>query len=289
MKRCGVKPYEGQEAYLFVSYSHRDKKRVLPMIEQLARDGYRVWYDEGIDPGTEWPEVIAHHLNRCAVCIAFLTENALSSYNCRREINFAFSKKKALLPVMLEPAQLSLGMEMQLSAVQVIFKYALRDDEEFFAKLYKLEFMQQCLGAPDPSIEVSSAEEYESNLKDLYGIDERKRGAFSDRWFIEGKNGTLAYLLRNRTNEQIDLSMEELIFGRSGERAGYVIKGNSAVSKIHAKIIQKGKNFYLTDCGSVNKTYLNAQELLPECEYMLHDGDFIRFANEKFIFRQMED
>ena len=56
MRRCSVKPYEGQEAYIFISYCHKDRASVFPIIEQMARDGYRVWYDEGIDPGSEWPE-----------------------------------------------------------------------------------------------------------------------------------------------------------------------------------------------------------------------------------------
>ena len=94
MKRCAAKPYEGQEKYIFVSYCHKDRPYVFPVIEQLAKDGYRVWYDEGIDPGSEWPEIIARHLNGSAICIAFITENSINSHNCRREINFALLKKK---------------------------------------------------------------------------------------------------------------------------------------------------------------------------------------------------
>ena len=51
MKRCATKPYEGQDKYIFVSYCHKDRAYVFPVIEQLTKDGYRVWYDEGIDPG----------------------------------------------------------------------------------------------------------------------------------------------------------------------------------------------------------------------------------------------
>ena len=38
MKRCAAVPYEGQEAYLFISYSHRDTERVNPILERLERD-----------------------------------------------------------------------------------------------------------------------------------------------------------------------------------------------------------------------------------------------------------
>ena len=94
------KPYEGDRDYIFVSYSHRDSARVFPLIEALNASGYRVWYDEGIDPGTEWPESIADHLARCCVCLAFISPNSVNSLNCRREINFALSRSKGFLSVL---------------------------------------------------------------------------------------------------------------------------------------------------------------------------------------------
>ena len=54
--------YEGDDSYIFVSYCHKDKERVYPVISELYSRGCRIWYDDGIDPGTEWPEVIAQHL-----------------------------------------------------------------------------------------------------------------------------------------------------------------------------------------------------------------------------------
>ena len=68
-----VTPYEGNEDYLFISYSHRDTATVLPLLQRMKEEGYRFWYDEGIDPGTEWPESIAAHLSRCRVCLAFMS------------------------------------------------------------------------------------------------------------------------------------------------------------------------------------------------------------------------
>lgn len=96
MRRCSVKPYEGQEAYIFISYCHKDRAGVFPIIEQMARDGYRVWYDEGIDPGSEWPEIIASHLNGSAACVAFITENAVNSHNCETGDQFRIIKEKAV-------------------------------------------------------------------------------------------------------------------------------------------------------------------------------------------------
>lgn len=184
MKRCSVKPYEGSEEYIFVSYCHKDKAHVFPIIEQLARDGHRIWYDEGIDPGTEWPEIIARHLSGCSLCIAFISQNSLNSHNCRREINFALLKKKTFISIIIEPVQMSLGMEMQLSSAQSIFKYKLPTQSEFFDKLYSAQDLAKCCGSRDDSIVVSKYEDY----LQPYSIVDKVREPFSDKWFINDVN-----------------------------------------------------------------------------------------------------
>ena len=81
--------YEGKENYIFISYSHKDTEKVLPIMKKLHDLGCRIWYDEGIAPGSEWPEDIAQHLNNSSMVIAFVSPNSMASVNCRREINFA--------------------------------------------------------------------------------------------------------------------------------------------------------------------------------------------------------
>lgn len=184
MKRCSVRPYEGADNYIFVSYCHQDKKEVYPIIERLARDGYRVWYDEGINPGADWPEVIADHLSRCALCIAFLSNNALNSHNCRREINFTLLKRKPLISVAIETVSMSPGMQMQLSSAQSIPKVGMTNDE-FFAMLYRSPLLSSSLGEPDNSIRVSSTADYEDESNDNGGMN---GSSFSDMWFSEHEN-----------------------------------------------------------------------------------------------------
>lgn len=334
MKRCSAKPYEGDDKYIFVSYCHKDKKHIFPIIERLSRDGYRVWYDEGIDPGSEWPEIIARHLNGCATCIAFISENSLNSHNCRREINFALLKKKPFISVVIEPVQMSLGMEMQLSATQSVFKYTLSDDNEFFSKLYDAKCLCSCLGTPDPSIVVSKPEDYEGGaLSGLFGESYLRRETFSDKWFLDSEDSHLInsdkaiikedvadnnktfeesvvtdekitgdaiveetvnehfrfWLVRAKTNETIELPQGEFKLGRSNAQSDYVISGNSGIGRLHAKIIIKETQGFVVDNSSMNKTYLNSQELEPQKEYLLENGDSIRLMNEKFTFHQEKE
>ena len=144
MVRCEFDPYEGTENYIFVSYAHKDSEAVFSVIEQLHKRGYRIWYDDGIAPGSEWPEDIANHLNGCALMMAFITPNSLASDNCRREITYALAKKKAFLGVILEPVEMSPGIEMQLSAQQCVIKYSYRNDEAFLKKLYSCQGLAGC-------------------------------------------------------------------------------------------------------------------------------------------------
>lgn len=75
--------YMGEEPYIFVSYSHKDSERVWPIIARLQADRFRVWYDDGINPGTEWDSNIASHIKNCSFFLVFISENYLASENCK--------------------------------------------------------------------------------------------------------------------------------------------------------------------------------------------------------------
>lgn len=70
-------PYIGEKPYIFVSYAHKDSEVVMRAIALLQQSGFRVWYDEGIDPGSEWPDTIEKYLERSSYFIGFISANAL--------------------------------------------------------------------------------------------------------------------------------------------------------------------------------------------------------------------
>ena len=138
--------YEGNEPYIFISYSHKDSNIVLPIVNALSDRGYRVWYDAGIEAGTEWPEYIAEHLVSCGCFIAFLSNNSLSSKNCTREINFAISENKSVLAVYVEECKLSAGMKMQLGSVQALYAYRHPNNDSLIEELAKARIVVDCMG-----------------------------------------------------------------------------------------------------------------------------------------------
>lgn len=96
------KPYEGNKPYFFVSYSHRNSEFVLDTIRPLREKGYRLWYDEGIPAGGDWPKNIEQHMQGCTTVLFFQSRTALASPNCYNEIKTAFDEKKEILRVCLD-------------------------------------------------------------------------------------------------------------------------------------------------------------------------------------------
>lgn len=88
-----VRAYEGNKPYIFVSYAHLDSDMVLPVIRALYEKKYRVWYDEGISPGSEWPDNIERHLFGADTVLVFVSAHSLASVNCENEVRAAAGQK----------------------------------------------------------------------------------------------------------------------------------------------------------------------------------------------------
>jgi hypothetical protein len=96
------KPYEGDRPFVFISYSHRTSDMVLETITKLKDKRLRLWYDEGIPAGSDWPSNIEHHMNACGAVVFFISRSALESPNCLSEIRTAFQRKKPVFFVRLK-------------------------------------------------------------------------------------------------------------------------------------------------------------------------------------------
>ncbi len=129
-------PYKGEKGYIFISYAHRDAARVWPIIARMQLDGYRVWYDEGIDPGTEWDENIAYHVTECGYFLAFLSENYMASNNCKDELNFSRDQGKPQVLIYLEEVELPKGMAMRMGRTRALHYEQYPDKLDFFHELY---------------------------------------------------------------------------------------------------------------------------------------------------------
>ena len=138
--------YEGTEPYIFVSYAHKNSDKVLPIITAMQNAGFRIWFDHGIEAGTEWPEYIEEHLENCSKMLIFMSDAAVSSINCRNEINLGLALKKEILVVYLEETTLRHGLRLQLGSVQSMFACRSESAAVFEEELFRAKILQSCRG-----------------------------------------------------------------------------------------------------------------------------------------------
>ena len=110
--------YKGDNPYIFVSYAHVDANRVFPEIVRFHNQGYDLWYDQGISPGSEWPEEIEEALEKSSLFVVFLSSHAVESRNVRNEINFALKRNKPFIAIFLEETDLKYGLELSMGSIQ---------------------------------------------------------------------------------------------------------------------------------------------------------------------------
>ncbi len=160
--------YRGTDPYVFVSYAHKDSASVYPELTWLKGEGYPVWYDEGIEAGTDWRGEIASSIKNARVFLFFVSSTSAVSKNCRKEVNFAVEQNIPIIAIHLEATELPDGLSFTLSGLQAIFKYEV-PDQEYRAKLvdgiasYYLRDSANEKNVPLPRVEP------DSNFKKLRG------------------------------------------------------------------------------------------------------------------------
>jgi len=144
--------YRGDEPYAFVAYSHRDADRVHDEIRQLAAQGYRVYYDDGIHPGQRWREEIAGAIDGSRIFIFFVSPHSVVSDDCLRELNYALELGKPFLAVHLVPTVLPGGVKLAISDRQAINAFELSPRDY---RLRLAEALRTHLPDADPPVEAA--------------------------------------------------------------------------------------------------------------------------------------
>lgn len=147
--KCRAKPYLGSEPFVFLSYCHKDSPRVYPLIEQLTALGYRIWFDDGIGIGDEWPEVIAKKLEECTLFLVAITPDYCRSHNCKNEMTYQVEDQKPMLPLMLEDFPLSGGIRLQLAGTQYLRLFE-HPQSDWPGRVAAAGMLEACKGAPIP-------------------------------------------------------------------------------------------------------------------------------------------
>ncbi|MBQ7594064.1 MAG: ankyrin repeat domain-containing protein [Synergistaceae bacterium] len=85
---AGFKSYEGEEPFIFISYSHSDAHLVFPIIKLLHAYGFRVWYDWNVTGSyDDYMAELREHIKKCSVFMYFISQKSLKSSECIDECN----------------------------------------------------------------------------------------------------------------------------------------------------------------------------------------------------------
>src|SRR6187402_2242747 len=106
-------------ADIFISYSSKDRAQAEQLVELLASAGLSVWIDkQGIDVATSWSGEIVDAIEGCKAFVVLLSPNSIASVNVVKEVSLAAEQKKKILPLDLEPVELSRDLKYHLAGIQ---------------------------------------------------------------------------------------------------------------------------------------------------------------------------
>ena len=120
--------YCGKEPYAFVSYSHMNFDETMSFVGVLQKSNIPIWFDEGIEAGSEYAEIIAERLGHASAFIFLITPDSIKSEFVRKELRMALDLKIKPICIYLKKTTLTPGMEIQLNIYEQIRKYEMSDD-----------------------------------------------------------------------------------------------------------------------------------------------------------------
>ncbi|MBK8032199.1 MAG: TIR domain-containing protein [Chloroflexi bacterium] len=96
-------PVDERSASVFISYSHANEEFANQLIGDLGGAGHRCWIDTSkIKGGADWQRAICDGINLSYALVVVCTRKALESDYVWDEIQWARTRRKLIIPVLLE-------------------------------------------------------------------------------------------------------------------------------------------------------------------------------------------
>ena len=103
--------------HVFVSYAREDESFVLRLGHALKARGVTIWIDQwNIPKSADWDRAIDNAVIDCAYFLIVLSPKSVESNEVRAELRTALDEKKAIIPVLYQPAR----VPRQLRLLQMI-------------------------------------------------------------------------------------------------------------------------------------------------------------------------
>lgn len=94
----------------------------------------------------------------------------------------------------------------------------------------------------------------------------------------------LGSLTRKKNHETIQISKPNFRIGRERNSVDYCVSDNSAISRVHVILVNRGGVMYAADQRSANGTFVNDVRVDSGKEVRLKSGDKITLGDEEFVF-----
>ncbi len=98
-------------ADIFISYAHEDKERVAPIVDELEKIGWSVFWDKKIPAGERWHIYIAKALGDSQCVLVVWSKHSIVSESVIEEALVA-KEKGVLVPICLDRVELPLGFKL---------------------------------------------------------------------------------------------------------------------------------------------------------------------------------
>lgn len=86
---------------LFISYARIDLQKIVEIVPILRSGGFDPWWDDRIEPGDVFKEVLAERIDASDGIVYMLSPDSVESEWCRWEMDQAYIRKKTLIPILI--------------------------------------------------------------------------------------------------------------------------------------------------------------------------------------------
>ena len=134
---------------VFISYSRRDRERVIQLADALQGEGLSVWWDPNLVPGRKFRQMIAEQLAAADCVVVVWTAASLESDWVQDEAEEA-RVRGVLIPVMMDPVKAPAGFR-QVQAADLSQWTGNRQHPEFRALVQAAQTLAQMARAVAPT------------------------------------------------------------------------------------------------------------------------------------------
>ena len=92
----GLNAYDGDEPYIFVSYSHEDIPQVREIMKRIDKEKFRYWYDDVMEVGEDFRIELQTKIENCSAFLLFVSNHSMQSKYCGMEIIVAYKNNKRI-------------------------------------------------------------------------------------------------------------------------------------------------------------------------------------------------